>query len=939
VTITSGVRLGPYEILAPLGAGGMGEVYRAKDTRVDRPVALKVLPEEFFEDEDRRARFGREARTLASLNHPGIAVLYSFEEIPGSSLSSSSGAASATRHLLAMELVEGEGLDAKLAAGPLPVEEALSLAGQIAEALEAAHEKGVVHRDLKPANVKITPEGRVKLLDFGLAKIFEGEPSGSSPSISYSPTLTARATAAGVILGTAAYMSPEQARGKPVDKRADVWAFGCVLYEMLAGKRAFEGETVSDTLAAILKEDPNWAALPEQTPAAVRRILRRCLQRDARARLHDIADARLELEELAAAASPSFASAVGSSASGYSPFEEKRPGASPDVASAERTSRERGSKKSFSFFLPWAIAAAFAAAAGTLVLRARAPEERVYHATINPPEGSVLAVDTTQPGPPVLSPDGRKLAFTARGTDGKVRLYVRSLDSSEAQPLTGTENAQYPFWSPDGRFLGFGADQKLKRIEASGGPPSVLCSITDFPKGGAWSPTGVIVFSPAAGGPLHVVSENGGESKPLTKLDAKRGDNSHRLPVFLPDGKHFLFLARLTSALPAEGHQILVGSLDGGESKALLRSPGAAEYASGYLLFLRDRALMAQPFDPQRLALQGEARPVIENVSLMSGAAKGVFSASQAGVLVVQVGAAVSLGAQLDWTDRLGKTLGTLVDRGAYDQVSISPDGRSVAVSEIDLKAGTHDIWICDVARNLKTRFTFEPGEELQPRWSPDGRSLVYAAARGQQQGFYRKQVEGSGVEELLYASETIKIPSGISPDGKLLAFHQLETETNLDIWILPLTGDRKPFPFLKTNFTEANAVFSSDGRWLAYSSNESGRTEVYVAPFPGPGRKWQVSSQGGAYPAWRQGGKEILYQELQSNRIVSVPVTFKGDTPDFGRATELFVATPPLVGIASRFDSTADGKKFIVIRPSQTRDTGSLTLVVNWPAELRLRK
>ena len=925
--IAPGTRLGPYEILSPLGAGGMGEVYRARDPRLDRDVALKVLLEEFFEGEERRQRFEREARLLAALNHPGIAAIYSFEEIPSSSSTS-------TRHLLVMELVEGEGLDARIASGPLPLEESLSLARQIAEALEAAHEKGIVHRDLKPANVRITPEGRLKVLDFGLAKIFEGDPGASSPSISYSPTLTARATAAGMILGTAAYMSPEQARGKPVDKRTDVWAFGCVLFEMLAGKRAFEGETVSDTLASILKEEPDWGALPPGTPEKVRVILRKCLRRDAKQRLHDIADARLDLEELS--------SAGASTSSSQLPFEEKTAVPGPTVGRSASASRERGSKNVLSLYFPWAIAAACAAAAGgfgVLALRARAPEERVFRATINPPDGTVFVVDTTQPGPPVLSPDGRRLAFTARGADAKVRLYVRSLDSSEAQALTGTEGAQYPFWSPDSRFLGFGADQKLKRIEASGGPPSILCATTDFPKGGAWSPAGVIVFAPAAGGPLHVVSENGGESKPITKLDGKRGDNSHRLPFFLPDGRHFLYLARLSSAQPAEGNQILAGSVDGGESKPILRSPAAAEYASGNLLFLRDRALMAQRFDPERLALQGEARPVVDNVTVLTGAAKAVFSASRTGVLVAQVGAAVDLGAQLDWTDRAGKTLGTLADRAAYDEVSVSPDGRNVAVSAIDLKAGTHDIWICDVARNLKTRFTFDPGEELSPRWSPDGRSVVYVAGRGKQQGFYRKSIEGSGVEELLYASETIKLPSGFSPDGKLLAFQELGAETNFDIWILPLTGDRKPYPFLRTNFEEDNAVFSPDGKWLAYNSNESGRYEVYVTPFPGPGRKWQVSIQGGAYPSWRLGGKEILYQELQSNKIFSVPVAFRSDTPDFGKSTELFVATPPLTGIAARFDSTADGKKFILIRPNQTRETGSLTLVVNWPEELKGRK
>jgi Tol biopolymer transport system component len=900
MTIASGTRLGPYEVLSLLGAGGMGEVYRAMDPRLNREVAVKVLPEDLFEGEERKQRFEREARLLAALNHPGIAAIYSFEEVPG-------------RHLLVMELAEGESLDKKIAAGPLPLEECLSHARQIAEALEAAHEKGIVHRDLKPANVVVSSEGKIKLLDFGLAKAFENE-NGSSPEISMSPTLTARATAAGVILGTAAYMSPEQARGKPVDKRADVWAFGVVLFEMLTGKRLFHGETVSDTLAAVLRDPVDFGKLPPSTPPSVRVLLERCLERDSKQRLQAIGESRIALERTIAGSSG------------------VRPGVPRELVPAPRACRAH-------LYPSGGLGAAFAAATGALALRARAPEERVYRATINPPEGTSFVVDTTQPGPAVLSPDGRRLAFTARNADGKVRLYVRSLDSTEAQPLNGTENAQYPFWSPDGRFIAFGADQKLKRIEASGGPPSILCGVTDFPKGGAWSPTGVIVFSPAAGGPLHVVSENGGEAKALTKLDAKRGDNSHRMPFFLPDGKHFLFLARVTGALPAEGHQVLVGSVDGGEPKPLLRSPAAAEYASGHLLFMRDRALMAQRFDASRLTLEGEPRPVTENVSVISGAAKGVFSVSQSGVLVAQIGAPVVLGAQLEWVDRSGKTLGTLVDRAAYDEISISPDGRNVAVSAIDEKAGTHDLWICDVARNLKTRFTFEPAEEGAPRWSPDGRSVVYFAARGSQQGVYRKQLGGSGTEELLFASESIKRPSAVSPDGKFAAFYELGAETNQDIWILPLAGDRKPFPFLRTSFSEAHATFSTDGKWLAYQSNESGRTEVYVAPFPGPGRKWQVSAQGGAYPLWRQGGREILYQELQTNKIFSVPVTLKGDAPDFGHATELFVATPPIAGLAPRFDATADGKKFIVIRPSQTRETGSLTLVVNWAATLGGKK
>jgi Tol biopolymer transport system component len=904
VTIAAATRLGAYEILGLLGAGGMGEVYRAKDPRLNREVAIKVLPEELFEGEERRQRFEREARLLAALNHPGIAAIYSFEEVPGSPSSSPSA-----RHILVMELAEGEGLDRKIASSPLPLEESLSIARQIAEALEAAHEKGIVHRDLKPANVVVSNEGKVKLLDFGLAKAFENE-HGSSPEISHSPTLTARATAAGVILGTAAYMSPEQARGRPVDKRADVWAFGVVLFEMLTGKRLFQGETVSDTLAAVLRDPVDFGKLPPSTPPSVRVLLERCLEREPKQRLQAIGESRIALERTIA----------GGSAIHVPAPRDAAPAAPPGRALLS---------------LSWAVAAACAAAAIALALRARAPEARVYRASIPAPDGAVFSVDTTQPGPPVLSPDGRKLAFAARGADAKVRLFVRSLDSTAPQPLAGTEGAQYPFWSPDSRFVGFGADQKLKKIEASGGPPTVLCPTTDFPKGGSWSPKGVIVFAPSSGGPLWTVSENGGEARQVTKFDAKRGDNSHRLPYFLPDGSHFLFLARLGGAAPAEGNQVLVGSTDGGEPKPLLRSPAAAEYASGYLLFMRDTALLAQRFDASRLKLEGEPHPVAENVSIVRGAAKGTFSASQTGVLVAHVGDTIVLGADLEWVDRSGKTLASLSEHAPYDEAVISPDGRSVAVSLLDFKFGTHDVWICDVARNLRTRFTFEPGEELAPRWAPDGRSIAYVAGRGAQQGIFRKQVEGSAAEELLYASETVKIPTGFSPDGKLLAFAELGQDTNFDIWILPLAGDRKPYPFLKTSFSEAGAVFSPDGKWIAYHSNESGKSEVYVTPFPGPGRKWQVSAQGGGYPGWRQGGREIVYQEWQTNKVFSVPVSFRGDTPDFGRAAELFVAPPPLAGIAARFDAASDARKFMVVRQGKQREAQALTLVVNWTAEL----
>jgi eukaryotic-like serine/threonine-protein kinase len=709
MTISSGTRLGPYEILAPLGAGGMGEVYRARDTRLAREVAIKVLPEEFFEGEERRQRFEREARLLAALNHPGIASIYSFEEIPSSSTSSS-------RHLLVMELVEGDDLSVRVVRGPLPLEESLSFAKQIAEALEAAHEKGIVHRDLKPANVKITPDGRVKLLDFGLAKIFESEATVSNPSISYSPTLTARGTAAGVILGTAAYMSPEQARGKPVDKRTDVWAFGCVLYEMLAGKRAFEGETVSDTLAAILRGEPDWAALPEQTPGKIRDLLRRCLRREAKQRLHDIADARIELEE---ALAPQQGSAASSATSSFT-FEEKTSVPSPTVGRSGPASSARGSKKFLSGFLPWAVAAAFAAAAGALALRARAPKEPapVLQFEIRAPEGTTLANSVA------LSPDGRRVAFTATDDKSVDRLYVRSFESLAATPFPGTEGARFPFWSPDGRSLAFFMGDRLVRVSAGGGPPQTICPAVDG-RGGAWSPRDVIVFAPGTRLPLHRVSAAGGVPSPVTTLAP--GDFTHRWPKFLPDGVHFVYLC-LSNEEKRLG--IHAASLEGREDTFLVPSRGRPDFDAGRLLYLRENALFAQALDPQRRTLSGEPALIVDGIvpegdSGWTGLA--AFSGAADGTLAYRRRPRSPM--QLTWTGRDGKALGAIGDPAAMAEPFWFPGAQRLGITLSDRRTDVPDLWQVDLVRGTWTRLTFGPKANNTGFASPDGRWLYFSGS------------------------------------------------------------------------------------------------------------------------------------------------------------------------------------------------------------------
>ena len=895
MTVTPGARLGPYEVLSLLGVGGMGEVYRAVDTRVDRPVALKVLPEEFFEDEERRARFGREARTLASLNHPGIATLYSFEEIPGPSSS---------RHVLVMELVEGETLASRLTKGAMSLEQLLPAGIQIADALDRAHRQGIVHRDFKPGNVMLTRAG-VKLLDFGLAKTPSPRRSGRASRRCRQASPQHRSPQQGTILGTFQYMAPEQLEGNEADARTRHLR---VRRHPLRDGHRKEG---------LRRQEPGEPHRLDPEGRAAARVV---------ARAHHAAGARPR-DRACLAKDPDdrvqTAHDVGSSSSGSRRAARRRV--------CPRRSRTGARAASA---CAWTIAAAALVLAGVLtgiVARTGRKSERLVRSSLPPPEGTSFWLEANGPGPVIVSPDGRQVAFTAADGAGKVNLYVRALDAADARMLSGTEGAMYPFWSPDGRSLGFFTAGKLKTIEATGGSPQTLCGAPEG-KGGTWSQAGVIVFTPGPTSPLSKVSEKGGETTAVTKLDASRGDDSHRHPRFLPDGKHFLYVARSTKA-GSEGHYVVAASLDAGAEKVLLRSPAAALYASGNLLYLRETTLMARPFDPARLAFTGEASPVAEKILMPAiGTAVGVFSASQNGILAYQTARGETT-SRLQWFTRDGKPDGTLGEPADFGQALLSPDGKQAAVTIRDQATGTHDIWIFDIARGVRTRFTFDPGEDVSPLWSPDGGALVFSSNRKGHYDLYRKALDGSSEEEALYTSDADKGPVSWTAGGRTLVFDEAAKDAGVEVRTLALDGARKAESWSKTKFNEVNSALSPDGRWLPYSTDESGRWEVYVTSFPRTGRKWQISTNGGAYAFWSADGKEILYHDI-SGMIWAVAVSVRGETLEIGQGRPLFRAPGPNP-TAPSFSATSDHQRFLVVGEGQ-KPNALVDLVVNWPIQLR---
>jgi eukaryotic-like serine/threonine-protein kinase len=903
-----GARIGVYEIVAPIGAGGMGEVYRAFDTRLGREVAIKTLPHAFTADPDRVGRFEREAQILAALNHPHIAIIHGLEEHGG------------TRFLV-LELVGGESLDARLARGPLTVGEGLAIARQIVDALEAAHEKGIVHRDLKPANIMVTGDDRVKVLDFGLAKQEPGagDTGGAPGGLSHSPTLTFAATQAGVILGTAAYMSPEQAKGRAADKRSDVWAFGCVLYEMLTGMRAFGGEDVSDTIAAILRGEPDWSALPRELPPHVRSVLHHCLAKDRNARIPDIAVARFMLDQPHAVVQPSPASG------GARPLLWRRPAV-------------------------WRTATVVLTVATIAVVAAwyfsRSPARGVMRFAMAAPDNGVFAGGTSIRAftDPVVSPDGTAIAFTVRDTTGKILIWIRRIDALTAQPIAGTEGAAFPFWSPDSRFIGYSTTGKLMKVAVAGGPPQTVCpfgSPTTTGRGGAWSRDGVIVFNNGFG-PLYRVPATGGEPAPLTSLTPPI--IAHTFPSFLPDGDHVLFYAQAVNA-SEKATGIYVAALATGDARRLVAADSHGVFAAdaGYLLFARDSTLLAQPFDARTLSLSREPVAIAEQID--AGALPGfaAFSASTTGVLAYGIGGGGSGQLQLVWVDRRGKLLETVAAPANYRGIDLSPGGTHVAAHYHD-RAAQGDVWITDLLRGTTTRFTLDPAQDnSSPIWSPDGRFIAFSSLRNGKWRIYRRSSDGGASDEQLLESDLTVVPESWSPDGQSIVYARFGSASPPppDLWVVSTAGDRKTMPLVATPFVEAHGQISPDGHWLAYGSNETGTGEIYVRPFPAGNGPYRVSTNGGQFPRWRRDGRELFYMDqVMAGKMMAVDVRPNATTFDAGPPKELFdsgYVALAHVGPFHPYAVSADGQRFLIPRPAAGNQLSStpVAVVVNWPAVL----
>ena len=882
MTLAAGTRLGPYEILSPVGAGGMGEVYLARDTRLGREVAIKVLPSHHSANPDLKARFEREAKAISQLSHPNICALYDVGSQDGV-------------EYLVMEYLEGETLAERLEKGAIPLTQWLGFAIQMADALASAHRRQIVHRDLKPGNVMLTESG-LKLVDFGLAKISRGLPEGRAQASSSSPTKPAAEnslTETGTVMGTFPYMAPEQVEGKVADARTDVFALGCVMYEMATGKRAFTGSSRASLIAAIMTKDPEpISALAPGLPPALERLIMACLAKDPGERWESSRDLRTELSWILEARSPDQPLAP---------------------SGRRRKTREP---------LAWAAAALGALLAAALAVLPRVPPgpRREVRLQVLPPPGTSFALQEA----PQISPDGTRLAFVAIDSAGRSRLYIRPLDSQDARVLEETDGASMHFWSPDSRALGFFASGKLKTIAVNEGKPRILC---DAPvgRGGSWGRDGMILYVPSPPEPPFLIPASGGPARALPGLGKMAG---RFFPEFLSDGKHYAFLSVSSGR---RSRALCVGSLGSKEETRLFESAWSGAVAPpNYLLYRRETTLLAQRFDGKRFQPAGEPFVVASDVGFNPITWQALFSVSENGIVAFHSSAGAKT--QLTWLDRNGKVIETLDAPRISNTVSLSPDERSVAFDEADPSTGDVGVWLTETGRDAPFRFTFGSPVSFFPVWSPDGRRVVYSRLEGPPQ-LYQKVASGAGDEEPLLRNDRAKIPTGFSPDGRYLVFAALDPRTQFDLWVLPLFGDRKPFPYLQSQAAEIGGQISPNGRWMAYTSNESGAYEVYIRPFPLAPGKWQVSRDGGSQPRWRGDGKELFYLSTD-RRMMAVGVATDRPGFDAGTPTPLFetrVANVEGSNPWSQYAVSGDGRRFLVERVAAEAASSPITVVLDW--------
>jgi serine/threonine protein kinase len=883
MSLNAGTKLGRYEVRSKLGEGGMGEVYRARDTELGREVAVKVLPPSFSADSDRLHRFQQEACAAGALNHPNILSIYDTGKHDGSPY-------------VISELLEGETLRKRIGGTPLNQRRAVDYALQIAHGLSAAHEKGIIHRDLKPDNVFITNDGRAKILDFGLAKLTQVDGNQVQTNI---PTRRVD-TDPGLVMGTVGYMSPEQLKGQKVDQRSDIFSFGAILYEMLSGRRAFHGGSAAETMSAILREDPpELSETNKRVSPALERLVNHCLEKNPEERFHSASDLAFALDALSGATST---------------FDETTAIKVPTFRS--RTRERLMWIAVTSLLLIALIGLAF------LYVR-RVPEQaNAIRFVITPSEQSSFAGAE-------ISPDGRRIVINVRESSGKALLAIRSLDSLPMQPLSGTEGGMFPFWSPDSRSIAFFADGKLKKIDVSGGPAQTLCD-SGVGAGGAWNDKGVIIFSPDTASSLYRIPSSGGVPTQITDFDETRQEVAHKYPQFLPDQKHFLFLAQ---SARAENSAIFVGALDSKEIKLIVTTRAKAEYtAPGYLLFLRDRSLMAQSLDANKLTFTGEPFPMVEQVGFNAVIGNAAFSVSENGTLTYMTGSIG--GGQPALYARDGKRLSSVGPPGEYFNLYLSPDEKRVAAAVSDPQTGSRDITLLDIATGTPTRFTFNVAEDFLPIWSPDGTRIIFSSDREGIGNLYQKSSSGAGDEQLLFKSNERKWPGDWSKDGRFIICTNRSATTKDDLWVLPMTGDQKPFLYLQSSFNEDHPRFSPDGHFVAYTSDEHGKWEVYVQTFPASGGKWIVSTNGGVQPRWRRDGKELFFI-APDRKMMAVDVKLEGSVFEAGVPKVLFqtnvVSYPNPRNV---YDVFADGQRFVIVTPSEENTSTGINVVTNWNAD-----